>query len=72
MDYTCANWSVDASKFTLPGNISFSATASYTMPPQGAGATGAATSTKGSKDMCAKCKVLPSSQKAQCIAALQC
>src|SRR6185437_1987332 len=72
MTYSCSNWSVDASKFTLPGNISFSATPSFTAPPQGAGATGAATGVKGTAEMCAKCNSLPSSQKAQCIAALQC
>jgi hypothetical protein len=75
MDYSCQTWTVDSGKFTLPTNISFMTTSSYTPPPQGAGATGAAPATgapKGSAAMCAECNSLPSAQKAQCLAALQC
>lgn len=74
MDYRCSAWTVDPSKFNLPANISFMTTASYTPPSQGAGATGAAPTggVKGTAAQCAQCNALPSAQKAQCLAALQC
>ncbi|MDE1924634.1 MAG: hypothetical protein KGH79_00415 [Patescibacteria group bacterium] len=77
MNYSCQPWTPDQSKFNLPSNISFTATASYTPPAQGAGATGAAggsasAGVKGTAAQCAQCNTLPSAQKAQCLAALQC
>ncbi len=74
MDYACQVWTVDSNKFMLPTNITFITTSSYTAPSQGAGATGAAPAgaPKGTAAQCAQCNALPSAQKAQCIAALQC
>lgn len=83
MDYSCQPWTVDSTKFNLPANISFTAAASYIPPAQGAGATGAGAVTpgggttgappvKGTAAQCAACNSLPSAQKAQCLAALQC
>lgn len=73
MDYLCQSWNPDTSKFNLPSNISFTSTASFTPPAQGAGATGAASGgAQGTAAQCAECNGLPSAQKAQCLAALQC
>lgn len=83
VNYSCQPWTPDQSKFDLPSNISFTATASYTPPSQGAGATGAGTVTpgggttgappvKGTAAQCAQCGTIPSAQKAQCLAALSC
>jgi hypothetical protein len=83
MDYSCQAWTPDSSKFNLPANISFIATASYVPPPQGAGATGAGTVTPGggttgappvagTAEQCAACNQLSGAQKAQCLAALNC
>ena len=59
--------------FNLPANISFVASAAFTPPAQGAGATGASSGMqKGTAEQCAQCVGLPSAQRAQCLAALQC
>jgi len=73
MDYQCQPWTVDSSKFSLPANISFITSASYTPPSQGAGATGAGGSNvQGTSAQCGQCDQLPAAQKAQCLAALHC
>ena len=72
MNYECQSWIADSSKFNLPTTISFSSSASFAPPDQGAGATGAGTGTQGTAAQCAACNNLSGAQKAQCLAALSC
>lgn len=56
VSYSCKDWSVDASKFTIPTDIKFS---TFTMPQKAAPQTGSGVSGSGAAVGCSACDSLP-------------
>lgn len=68
VDYSCRSWSVDESKFALPGGIEF-----QSMETMFNAQLEASGSVSGSGDQCAACaQILDANAKAQCLTALSC
>ncbi|MEN9649742.1 MAG: hypothetical protein RL094_709 [Candidatus Parcubacteria bacterium] len=73
-DYTCADWSPDATKFVLPTTIKFT---DFSKMMGGAAMSATATvnaqgSVKGAASSCSSCDKLPAEAKSQCRVALKC
>ncbi len=71
-EFDCDSWSVDNSKFEVPGNVEFS---DFSAMAGAAASANAAAGTAGSTDtkalQQAACNNLPEAAKAQCLAAIQ-
>lgn len=72
MKLECSNWSVDASKFEIPANVTFTDVSTIGRPTPGALKPNSSPETSGKSAQCAACNNAPADYKEQCLQTMGC